>query len=264
MTDDLNDVARKFSALYPVMNDAARRRNRGLKIAAIVQEALAGKKTNRILDIGCSNALVLDTVVEELIPNFAVGIDMDAAVAPAPTPKRVVLIGDAMQLPLSSASMDVVICNHTYEHVPDPHKLFAEIDRVLVPDGLVYFSAMNASWPMEPHYHLPFLHWLPERIAKAILRTRGFPAGYLEKPLRRFQLVDLVSAFEIHDYTLKVIAKPKKYHAQGIVRFPFFGGLYRVIATLFYGVLPGYLWILTKRSVTIGQTPKGLKPSTPR
>lgn len=248
MVNDLNDVARKFSALYPIMNDAARRRNRGLKIAAIVREALSGKSINRILDIGCSNALVLDTVVEELGPNFAIGIDMDAAVAPAPTARRTVVIGDAMTLPLSSNSMDVVICNHTYEHVPDPHKLFAEINRVLKADGIVYFSAMNARWPMEPHYHLPFIHWLPKKISRAILKTRGFPAGYLEKPLTTPKLRDLVSAFEIHDYTVKVIAHAGKYHAQDIVRFSTFGLVYRLVATVFYGLLPGYLWVLRKRT----------------
>ena len=256
IADDLNDVARKFSALYPVMNNPEQRRNRGIKIAVIVREALAGKQIERILDIGCSNALVLDTVVEELDPDFAIGIDMDAAVAPVPTAKRTVVIGDAMTLPLSSSSIDVVICNHTYEHVPDPHKLFSEIGRVLKADGIVYFSAMNARWPMEPHYHLPFIHWLPEKIARAILKPRGFPAGYLEKPLSTPKLVELVSAFEIHDYTLKVIAQPGKYHALDIVRFAFFEKIYRVVARVFYGFLPGYLWVLTKRSVSRTQTEK--------
>ena len=254
MDKNLNDVARKFSALYPVMNNPAQRRDRGLKIAAILREALAGKQIDSILDIGCSNALVLDTVVEALDPNFAIGIDMDAAAAPEPTAKRVVIIGDAMALPLSSDSIDVVICNHTYEHVPDPTQLFSEISRVLKFDGIVYFSAMNARWPIEPHYHLPFVHWLPQKLARFVLKTRGFPAGYLEKPLSTPKLVALVSSFHIHDYTLKVIAQPKKYHAQSIVRFPALGQIYRVVAYLLYGLLPGYLWILNKRQMTPQKT----------
>ena len=256
VVSDLNDAARKFSAFYPVMDNAVLRRIRGLKIAAIVREALDGKKIERILDVGCSNALVLDTVVEELDPGFAVGIDMDAAVAPVPTAKRTVVIGDAMTLPLASMSIDVVICNHTYEHVPDPRRLFSEINRVLKADGIVYFSAMNARWPMEPHYHMPFIHWLPEKMARAILRFRGFPAGYLEKPLSTPKLVELVSAFEIHDYTLKVITHPEKYHAQDIVRFSIFGHIYRYVAGIFYGALPGYIWILRKRPGTLTHTEK--------
>lgn len=256
MASDLNEAARKFSAVYPVMDNAELRRIRGLKIAAIVREALAGKQIEMILDIGCSNALVLDTLVQELEPEFAIGIDMDAAVAPAPTAKRNVVVGDAMSLPLSSCSVDVVICNHTYEHVPDPRKMFSEISRVLRADGIVYFSAMNSRWPMEPHYHLPFIHWLPEKFARTILKTRGFPAGYLEKPLSTPKLKELASAFEIHDYTLKVIAQPWKYHAQDIVRFAHFGKVYRLVANAFYGLLPGYLWILKKRKIAPSQPEK--------
>jgi hypothetical protein len=125
--------------------------------------------------------------------------------------------------------------------------MFAEIQRVLTADGIVYFSAMNARWPIEPHYHLPFIHWLPDRISRAILKFRGFPGGYLEKPLTTRGLKRLVSAFDLNDYTVKVIAEPGKYYAQDLVKFARFGRIYQVVATVFYGLLPGYLWILKKR-----------------
>jgi ubiquinone/menaquinone biosynthesis C-methylase UbiE len=247
MSKILNEVARKYSTLYPVMNDSDRRRNRGMKIAAILKEALGNRKVISIVDLGCSNALVLDTVVDEIGPDFALGIDMDSLAMPPPSLKRSVLIGDATQLPLASGSVDVVICNHTYEHVPDSQKLFSEIYRVLSAEGLVYFSAMNATWPIEPHYHLPFVHWLPSTFAQRILAKRGYPSGYQEKPLSKAKLVKLVAAFEIDDYTIKVIANPKKYHAESIVKAPFLGGIYKVIARTFYRFLPGYLWVLKKK-----------------
>ena len=243
---DLNIAARKFSAVYPVMDNADLRRTRGLKIAAILKEALAGKPIQTLLDIGCSNSLVLDTVTEVLGPRYALGIDMDSAVAPSPSAIRGLVIGDAMQLPFPAACVDVVICNHTYEHVPKADQLFVEIDRVLVPDGIVYFSAMNARWPIEPHYHLPLLHWMPRWISSKLLKRCGFSAGYLEKPLSTPKLKALVSAFEIDDYTLKVITAPERYHAADIVKRSAFSGLYRIIAETFYGFLPGYLWILRK------------------
>jgi hypothetical protein len=101
---------------------------------------------------------------------------------------------------------------------------------------------------MEPHYHLPLIHWLPSSLSRAILKSRGFPAGYLEKPLSTPKLRALVSAFEIHDYTVKVIGQPARYHAQDIVKFAFSGQVNRLAAKAFYGLLPGYLWILKKRS----------------
>lgn len=246
MANDLKEAASRFSEVYPVMDDAGLRRKRGLKIAAILAEALGESPPGILLDVGCSNALVLDTVAEQLKPRLAIGIDMDAAVAPGPTATRTVLLGDAMAIPLAAESVDVVICNHTYEHVPDPDRMFTEIARVLKPGGIVYFSAMNARWPIEPHYHLPFIHWLPSRLSAAVLRLYGHPSGYLEKPLPTPALRKLVSAFELDDYTVRVIAQSHKYHAEDLIRMPMLGGIYVFVARLFYGLLPGYLWILTK------------------
>jgi SAM-dependent methyltransferase len=246
MASDLKEAASQFSAVYPVMDNADLRRKRGLKIASILREALGGRRADLILDVGCSNALVLDTVAAQLNPRFAVGIDMDAAVAPAPTRERVVVVGDAMALPLAPECVDVVICNHTYEHVPDPERLFAEIGRVLKPGGIVYFSAMNARWPMEPHYHLPFIHWLPAKLSARVLQHYRYSSGYLEKPLSTPALRKLVSAFELQDYTIRVIAQSQKYHAEDLIRMPWLGRLYELLARIFYGILPGYLWILTK------------------
>lgn len=248
MDSDLKQAARKFSSVYPVMDNAELRKKKGMKIASILREVLQGEKIGVVLDIGCSNALVLDTVVDEIDPGFAVGIDMDTEVAPKPTLKRTMVIGDAMALPFAADSVDVVICNHTYEHVPNPHQMFAEISRVLKPKGIVYFSAMNARWPIEPHYHLPFIHWLPKNMAKVVMGYLGFPSGYLEKPLPTPGLISLVSnVFEIHDYTIKVIAHPDNYNALDIVPLPKLGWIYGLLAKMFYGLLPSYLWVLTKR-----------------
>jgi SAM-dependent methyltransferase len=247
VTGDLKDAASRFSAVYPVMDDAALRQLRGMKIAAILQEVLRMKSPGVLLDVGCSNGIVLDVVAAKLAPGFALGIDMDAAVAPPPVAGRVVAVADAMAIPLATDSVDVVICNHTYEHVPDATQLFSEIHRVLKPGGIVYFSAMNARWPMEPHYHLPFLHWLPDAAAAWLLRQYGYGNAYLEKPLSTSGLRRLVRNFDIEDYTLKVIGQPAKYHAQDLFRMPGLGALYLLVARLCYGLLPGYLWILTKR-----------------
>jgi len=247
VTEDLRDAASKFSTVYPVMDNVALRRLRGLKIATILLEALRTKSPGILLDVGCSNGIVLDVVAEKLSPTFALGIDMDAAVAPPPVPGRVVAVADAMSIPLAADCVDVVICNHTYEHVPDPVQMFGEIHRVLKPGGIVYFSAMNARWPVEPHYHMPFLHWLPDGAAAWLLRRFGYGSAYLEKPLSTVGLRKLVQNFAIEDYTLKVIEQPAKYYAQDLFKMPGFGALYSLIARLFYGLLPGYLWILTKR-----------------
>lgn len=246
MAHDLHDVARQFSQRYPVMSDAQRRYQKGLKVSAILKDALQQREVRYILDVGCSNALLLDVIVASLQPHLALGIDMDVHVLPRPTPQRIAMVGDALHLPIEDASIDIVICNHTYEHIPDAGKLFSDIKRVLKPGGIVYLGAMNAIWPIEPHYNLPFIHWLPKNWSAPIMRILGQPQGYLEKPLGAAKLCDLVSDFEVHGYTLKVIARPSQYYAEDMVP-PKLARILLPLAKLLYGMLPVYLWVLVKR-----------------
>jgi len=246
MKYSLRDVARRFSTNFPAMLDLERRKKKGRKVAAILEDALASQKVDVVLDIGCSNALILDVVAQRLKPALAIGIDLDATTMPQPQPRRSLLIADGMALPIQSGQVDVVICNHTYEHVPAAEQLFVEIWRVLRPGGFVYFSAMNARWPMEPHFHLPFIHWLPHWMSRLLMRMAGHRHGYLERPLGTAALRRLVSKFELRDYTLRAIRDPERFEADDLMPRSRLRWAYLLVARLAYEVLPGYLWILVK------------------
>jgi 2-polyprenyl-6-hydroxyphenyl methylase/3-demethylubiquinone-9 3-methyltransferase len=56
-----------------------------------------------------------------------------------------VLQGDAVRLPLSSASADVVVAGEVLEHVPDLPAVVAEVCRVLRPGGLVVLDTIAAT-----------------------------------------------------------------------------------------------------------------------
>ncbi len=75
--------------------------------------------------------------------------------------------------PLPDASVDVVVCNQVYEHVADPVALVRNIQRVLVPGGVCYFAGPNLLWPIEPHVSWPFVHWLPRKLAQALMLALG-------------------------------------------------------------------------------------------
>jgi SAM-dependent methyltransferase len=67
-------------------------------------------------------------------------------------------------LPLESGSVDVVVSNHVIEHVgrrSEQLRHLQEIRRVLVPGGRAYLSTPNRWAPVENHFKLPFLGWLP-------------------------------------------------------------------------------------------------------
>jgi 2-polyprenyl-3-methyl-5-hydroxy-6-metoxy-1,4-benzoquinol methylase len=76
-------------------------------------------------------------------------------------------------LTIDDSSMDVIICNQVYEHVPDPQFLIREIYRILKPGGYCYFAGPNLLFPIEPHVFWPLIHWLPRSFAVKIMQTLG-------------------------------------------------------------------------------------------
>ncbi|MCH8059509.1 MAG: class I SAM-dependent methyltransferase [Proteobacteria bacterium] len=104
-------------------------------------------------------------------------------------------------LGLADDSVDVVICNQVYEHVPSPESLIAQVYRILRPGGICYFAGPNLLYPIEPHVHWPFIHWIPRRLALAIIETfapdkilDAYSTTYwrLRHWLRAFTIVDAV------------------------------------------------------------------------
>ncbi len=179
------------------------RRAQAQKIISLLTR-FAGRplETLHCLDIGCYSGLI----TAELAPRFAstCGIDYDGLALeqaqPDPTRNLTFVQGDAMRLPFADHAFQLVLCTHTHEHVPDDRELFAEIWRVLEPGGLVFLSAPNWLFPIEPHYFVAFLHWLPQRLADARLRSLGGPPHYYERlrtiwslrrQLRRYRIQDL-------------------------------------------------------------------------
>jgi SAM-dependent methyltransferase len=85
------------------------------------------------------------------------------------------------RLPFPDKSFDIVLSNHVIEHVGDTHEQrlhLAEIHRVLKDDGLLYLATATRWLLIEPHYHLPFLSWLPRPAAGAYLRVTGRGGAY--------------------------------------------------------------------------------------
>ena len=82
----------------------------------------------RVLDVGCGDkpyGVWLDKQVEH------VGIDV------VPGPEVDILIEPDAQWPVESSAFDAVFCAQALEHVADLEQAVGEIDRVLVPEGLL-------------------------------------------------------------------------------------------------------------------------------
>ncbi len=238
-----------FYAEYAGVRDEEIRRAKAGKI----RRALAGvldqdsARAGVCVDVGCASGVI----TAGLAGLFALTVGLEYDLEPlrhVPAPDGgplSFLRGDAMRLPIASASVDCVICAQVYEHVPDDVWLIAEIDRVLKPGGIVFFSGPNWLFPMEPHYHLPFLHWLPPRWADAYLRLLGRGQRYYERSRTYWGLRRLWARFEIRDVAADLLASQADPTIGGrwaalAGRMP--PGLWRPLLPL----LPNFNWILTK------------------
>jgi len=78
--------------------------------------------------------------------------------------------GDGRQLPFADNSFDICYSNSVIEHVGGPEdweKFASEIRRV---GAAYYVQTPNLWFPVEPHQVSLFLHWLPRRIERRLVR----------------------------------------------------------------------------------------------
>lgn len=246
-----------FSLHSQVVHDHAGRRRKAATILAVLREVVSDLALARVLDVGASTGAIDAELA--LHCGEVCGIDIDSHAVKAARKNFVAgnlsfKIGDAMALPAADLSVDVVICAHVYEHVPNAMRLMSEIARVLKPAGVCFFSAGNRYAWTEPHYQLPLLSVVPKYVAHRYLRALGRGSHYYEAHLSYFGLRRLVRGFEVLDYTARLIDQPARYGtdymlAPGSLR-------QRAAQWLVHGLpwlCPGYIWVLRKPAG--GETP---------
>jgi SAM-dependent methyltransferase len=232
------------------MRDEEGRRRKAEKILAVLGHvlgtepgaALAGRT---VADIGCSQGYIADELALAGAERVY-GVDIDVpglAVAHDRFGEHVRFVCAAGErLPFADASLDVAVLNHIYEHVVDADAVIADLRRVLKPDGVLYLGLGNRLGVIEPHYRLPFLSYLPPRVADRYVRAFGRADHYYERFRTRRGLRRLVAAFDTWDYTLPVLTDPVAFHGGDVVP----GAVARVPAralTLALPLVPTDIWV---------------------
>ena len=116
-------------------------------------------------------------------------------------------------------------------------------------DGVCYFAGPNKYEPVEPHYGLPFLSWLPRRLADRYMRITGKGDTYPEKPFSRTRLAYLLTDFAVTDYTGKIVADPGSFKATDILPPGSLKlAIARAVLRLAPFFFPGFVYVLRKRT----------------
>lgn len=90
-----------------------------------------------------------------------------------------VLIYDGHRIPEPDGSYDLLVCNSVLEHVPPAQRaaLAAEMRRVA---KAVFCQTPAQSFPLEPHFLMPFVHWLPRSLGFQLIKLS--PWRLLSRP----------------------------------------------------------------------------------
>ncbi len=137
-------------------------------------------KNGRVLDIGASTGVMLNLFKENGFETWGIEPSKSAEFARRKGHKIIKNTLEKAKLPKNH--FDVVILNHTLEHVADPVSMLTKVKSVLFPGGLVYVDVpnfgslaarvMNKNWSyLLPDEHIH--HFTPETLKK-ILKKAGF------------------------------------------------------------------------------------------
>ncbi len=151
----------------------------------------AVRPEERILDVGAGKGAALERF-NATNPIVAVDLVPPTAEGWLGQPNVTVGQADGTNLPYRDREFPVAFSNSVIEHVPvDLQRAFAaEFRRV---SERYYLQTPNKWFPIEPHYQLPLVQFLPDRVMKAL--NSRFSFGFREKG--RWEPVNLLSAREL-------------------------------------------------------------------
>ena len=107
-----------------------------------------------------------------------------------------------------------IVLDNVYEHLANQEDALRRMHRALRPGGVLYMLMPNRLWPREVHYGLPFLSWLPLRVANLYLRWSGRGTDYADASYARTYWT-LRRSLRHHDWSWRFAlpADPSATHA---------------------------------------------------
>lgn len=153
----------------------------------------------RILDIGVTADSRIDSnFFEQYYPHpeniTAVGLE-DASFLEERYPGLRFVQADALDLPFPDKSFDLVTSFAVLEHVGNRERQRRFVEEACRVGKAVFITTPNRFYPIEFHTVLPFVHWLPAPMFRAIIKAIGYEFFAQEENLNLLtekEAVDLV------------------------------------------------------------------------
>ena len=123
-----------------------------------------------------------------------------------------VIIGDAKNTMLENNSFDIVHSNATIEHVGSFEEQVLFVKEMLrISKESIFIQTPNRFYPIDFHTILPFVHWLPKKIHRKILKYLKLDFYAEEKNLNLLDIRELKKICEILKITKYKILKYKLF-----------------------------------------------------
>lgn len=152
---------------------------------------------------------------------------------------------ESVKLPFGDDFFDIVISNHVIEHIENQELHIHEIFRVLKKNGVCYLATPNSNFPIEPHYKIPLIHYLPKHIFIRVLKSIG---KYNEELylINSNKLIKIVNKyFDSIEYTHLIIENPEKYFINNRL---YIKKLPKTVLKILNSISPTRIYILIKKS----------------
>jgi SAM-dependent methyltransferase len=147
-------------------------------------------RTDRILDVGAGLGAALECFNDT---NLITALDLAPQKSESLAQDNVTVVqGDGTRMSYGDAEFDAAFSSSVIEHVPRDlqPKFAAEIGRV---SKRYFVQTPNRWFLIEPHYQLPFFHFLPKRVQRAL--NRRFTLGWQQKG--EWEEITLLSARDL-------------------------------------------------------------------
>lgn len=123
--------------------------------------AVAGMSAPRVLDLGCGTGALAARLLDAIPGCSLTGVDLSPRMVEVArarlTGRAEVLLGDAERLPFHDDAFDVVVCNDSFHHYPDPERATFQAWRVLAAGGALVLGDV---WQPAPARALMNV-WMP-------------------------------------------------------------------------------------------------------